>query len=80
MQTKTLSLCVGQSVCLSDIGRITLSSVRGRATLFLQRVQDDTICLDEGDEVALKVLKKDAFGAELEIRIPDYYEVEVIGN
>ncbi len=75
MQTQIVSLGLGESLCLSDIGRITLFSTRGRATLLLQRERDDTICLSEGEEVALKVLKKTPFGVELEIRIPDYYQI-----
>ncbi len=75
MQTKTVSLELGKSLCLADIGRITLSSTRGRATFLLEREQDDTLCLGEGDEIALKVLKKTPLGVELEIRFPDYYQV-----
>lgn len=80
MQTQTISLGLGESLCFSDIGRITLSSTRGRATLLLQRERDDTICLSEGEELALKVLKKTPFGVELEIRAPDYYQIHTAKN
>jgi hypothetical protein len=80
MQIQTVSLGLGESVCIADIGRVTLSSTRGRVTLFLQRENDDTLCLSEGEEVALKVLKKTPFSAELEIRIPDYYQIHTKEN
>ena len=75
MQTKKVSLALGRSVCLADIGRITLFSTRGRATFLLQRENDETLCLSEGDEIALKVLKKTPLSVEIEIRAPDYYQV-----
>ena len=78
MKTETVSLGLGESLCFADIGRITLSSTRGRVTLLLQRERDDTICLSEGEEVALKVLRKTPFGAELEIRTPDYYQIHMV--
>lgn len=80
MKTQTVSLGLGKSLCLSDIGTITLSSTRGRATFLLQRERDDTICLSEGEEIALKVLKKTPFGVELEVRAPDYYQVHTTKN
>jgi|GEM_PF-2381680 len=75
MQTKIVSLGLGKSVCLADIGRITLSSVRERATFLLERVCDDTLCLSEGDEVSIKVTKRTSLGVDLEIRVPDYYQI-----
>lgn len=75
MQTTTVSLAVGESFHCADIGSITLFSTRGNATFLLKRDADDTVCLGEGDEVALKVLKKTALGVELEIRTPDHYQI-----
>ena len=75
MQTQTLRLALGESFHLADIGSITLFATRGRATFLLEKDKDDTICLDEGEEIALKVLRKTPLGVEIEVRAPDCCQI-----